>query len=299
MREFFKTKRFKIFLAVLAALLVLIVCSATIGSSNGGFVSVVISPVQKLSSWVTNKTTNFLSNIANSGKNADENKKLREQVASLREQLIDYDDTKNENEQLKEMMGLKKANKDYEYAPASVIGRDADDRYGAFQIDKGSLDGVKLHDPVITRDGLVGYISKISPTSARVSTILGTDINVGAYGVYSGETGVVTGNTALAEKGQCKLKYLRRESSMAKSELVVTTGLSGIFPKGLVIGTVEKIIPEPQGTSVYAVVEPAAQITDVQSVFVITSFTGQGEDADKNDDSVSSGDTSSGGVSSK
>lgn len=284
MREFFKTKRFKIFLGVLAALLVLIICSATIGSTSSGVLSVVLSPVQKLSSWITNSATGFFSNIANSGKNASENEQLKEQIASLREQLIDYDNTKTENEQLKEMLGLKNDNKDYDYAAASVIGRDSDDRYGSFQIDKGSLNGVELYDPVITRDGLVGYVSKLSPTTARVSTILGTDINVGAYGLYSGETGVVTGDASLAAKGQCKLKYLLRDSAMAKSELVATTGLSGIFPKGLVIGTVQEVVPEAGGTSVYAVIEPAAQITDIQSVFVITDFTGQGIDSDDVDE---------------
>ncbi len=297
MREFFKTKRFKIFLGVLAALLVLIICSATIGSTSSGFLSVVVSPVQKLSSWITNSATGFFSNIANSGKNASENEQLKEEIASLREQLIDYDDTLTENEQLKEMLGLKSENDDYDYLAASVIGRDSDDRYGSFQIDKGSLNGVELYDPVITRDGLVGYVSKLSPTTARVSTILGTDINVGAYGLYSGETGVVTGDTPLAVKGQCKMKYLLRDSAMAKSELVATTGLSGIFPKGLVIGTVQELVPESGGTSVYAVIEPAAQITDLQSVFIITDFTGQGTDSDEDentDDSSSSEGTSSG-----
>ena len=298
MREFFKTKRFKIFLVALAALLVLIICSATVGSNSSGVLGVVISPVQKLSSWITNSATTFFGNIANSGKNASENEKLKEEMASLREQLIDYDDTKTENEQLKEILGLKKEHKDYDYAAASVIGRDADDRYGSFQIDKGSLDGVELYDPVITRDGLVGYVSKIGPTTSRVATILSTDINVGAYGLYSGETGVVTGDTALASKGQCKLKYLLRDSAMAKSELVATTGLSGIFPKGLVIGTVQELVPESGGASVYAVIEPAAQIVDVQNVFVITDFKGQGADSDDENNKKSSSSSASDNVSS-
>lgn len=278
MREFFKTKRFKIVIGILVALLVLMIVSASVGNKSGSFLSVIVSPAQKLSTWISNGATGFFSNIANSGKNAKENDELKKQVTSLREQLVDFYEIKDENQQLKEMMGLKETHKDFEYEAAMVIGRDANDRYGSFQIDKGSLSGVALYDPVITRDGLVGYISKVNPTSARVATILSSDINVGASGLYSGETGVVTGEPSFAEKGQCKLKYLLRDSAIAKSELVVTTGLSGIFPKGLIIGTVEKVKPEAGGTSVYAVIEPSVQISEVKNVFVIKSFTGQGGD---------------------
>lgn len=290
MRDFFKTTRFKIIIGVLSALVVVMIISAAVGGNGSGVLNVVVSPFQRLSTWITNATTDLFTDVANSGKNAEENKKLKEEIASLREQLVDYHSTKDENEQLKEMMGLKNANSNYQYEAATVIGRDADDRYGSFQIDKGSLNGIQLHDPIITRDGLVGYISEVGLTSSRVATILSTDINVGACGVYSGETGVVTGEPLYAEKGQCKLKYLLRESAIAKSELITTTGLSGIFPKGLVIGTVEKLIPESGGTSVCAIIEPSVQIEEVKNVFVITEFTGKGDD--EATDSTSSEDKS-------
>ena len=282
--------------------MLLMIYAAAMDTKSGNIITIVTSPVQKLSAWISGSATDFFSNIVNSGKNAKENDELREEVTELREQLIDYEDIKDENEQLKEMLGIKDQNKDYDLEAASVIGRDPDDRYGSFQIDKGSVNGVELYDPVINRDGLIGYIGEISLTSSKVITLLSPDINVGAYGLNSGETGVVTGDNALSQKGFCKLRYLLKESNVAKGELVVSSGYSGVFPKGLIIGTVEELKPESGGVSVYAEVKPAAQIETLKQAFVLKDFKVKGEEqpdkkSDKNND-VSSGAASSDAVSS-
>ena len=298
MREFLHSKRFKILLAVFAVLVgFMLYAASTEGSATlpGKILSAITAPLQKLSSSISGTATGFLGNFTNAGKTAEENKKLREEIAKLREELVDFETYKAENKQLNEMIGLKEANEDFEMANASVIARDPADRFSSFQIDKGSIHGVSFHDPVISSDGLVGYVTQVNATSSRVTTILSPEINVGAYGVHSNDTGVLTGDAALSQKGYCKLQYLLRETGIAKGDTIVTTGVSGIFPKGLVIGTVEEVKPESHGASVYAVVNPAADIENLKDVFIITDFLGQGGDAAD----TTSGNGSSGGNSSK
>lgn len=307
MREFLHSKRFKILLALVAVLLGFMLYAASTQDSStvpGKILSAITAPLQKLSSTISGAATGFLGEFMNAGENAKENEELRAQIADLREELVDFERYKTENEQLKEMIGLKEANEDFEMTNASVIARDPSDRFGSFQIDKGSIHGVSFHDPVISSDGLIGYISEVNATTARVTTILSPELNVGAYSVHTNETGVVTGDAALSQEGHCKLEYLLRETAIAKGDLIVTTGVSGIFPQDLVIGTVEDVQPESSGASVYAVINPAVDISNIKDVFVITDFLGQGGDEAGNtssgqDTSSQAGATSSGGASSQ
>jgi rod shape-determining protein MreC len=250
---------------------------------------VITTPFQKLSSSISGAATGFFDKFVNADAYFNENKKLREDITKLRKELVDYDKIKDENDQLKEIAGIKEIHDDFVLESASVSGRDPNDRYGSFMIDKGKLHGISARDPVMTSDGLVGYIEEVGATFSRVTTILSPEINVGSYEVRSKDTGVITGDISLAEKGLCKLAYLpTRESSITKGGMVVTSGLSGIFPRGIIVGIVQEVKPETHGISIYATISPAARITDTKNVFVIKNFLG------KNSDDQKSGSSSKG-----
>ena len=86
------------------------------------------------------------------------------------------------------------------------------------------------------------------------------------------EIGLAEGESLLAQDNRLKMSYLPRETLAAANDLVVTTGLGGVFPSGLIVGTVEDVIPESSGKSMYAVVRPAADVRDITSVFIITNY---------------------------
>ena len=86
------------------------------------------------------------------------------------------------------------------------------------------------------------------------------------------DIGLAEGESLLAQDARLKMSYLARESQIAVGDLVVTTGLGGIFPAGLVVGTVEDVLPETSGKSMYAVITPAADVRTVTSVFIITDY---------------------------
>src|SRR5699024_7063811 len=121
--------------------------------------SYVVYPIQRAAAAVSDGISEFLSVFLDARANYEENIALKEQIAEYRKMLVDYEDTKTENERLKEITGLKELNEDVEFQPAGVIARDPDDRFGSFTIDIGTLHGISVRDPVVTGAGLIGYIS--------------------------------------------------------------------------------------------------------------------------------------------
>lgn len=102
-----------------------------------------------------------------SGEILEENERLKEENRRLTQRQLEFDKYKLENEQLKEYLDIKEKNPDFDFETAFVIGRDPNDRFYAFTIDKGSLDGISLHDPVITEDGLVGMVVEVGRPMPR------------------------------------------------------------------------------------------------------------------------------------
>ncbi|HIV18764.1 MAG TPA: rod shape-determining protein MreC [Candidatus Merdivicinus intestinigallinarum] len=292
MREFFKSLRFKIILAVVAVILGGMLYAATTGglaTLPEQILSYVVYPVQRAAAAVSDSITGFFSVFVDARENYEENQRLKEENAELRRQLVDYEDTKTENERLKEITGLKELNPDIEFQPAGVIARDPEDRFGAFTIDIGYLHGISVRDPVVTGEGLVGYVSKVGPTYAVVTTILSPDCNVGAMEISTKDTGNITGTVELAAEGCTKLELLPRDTLVEEGGTVVTAGTSGLFPKNIVIGTVEKVELETSGITSYAVIRPVSEIDEIKNVFVLTDFLGKGSSETEGGESSDAG----------
>lgn len=237
--------------------------------------SMIIVPAQRFSAGVADNASSFFNRFLNASQTYEQNKLLQDEINGLRKQLVDYDKIKHENEQFREIIGMKEKRPDILFETASVIARDPTDRFFSFQIDKGSLDGIAYLDPVMTADGLVGYVSEVGLISSKVVTILDVTVNVGAYCSATRDIGIVTGAVDLAADGKCQIEYLPRDSGIVEGNIVLTSG-GTIFPKDLIIGSIEEVKLGSHGISVVATVRPTAQIRTVKDVFVITSFEGQG-----------------------
>lgn len=278
MKGFFATKKFKVLLGI-AVLLCAFMIRAAYTDGVATFAQQVMGavayPFQKASSAISDTVTGWLQNLASKQLLQEENEALQQEIRALQDQLVDYESMKNENQLYKKYLEIKDQNTDFEFQPAMVIGRDAGSQFQSFIIDKGSLQGVKKRDPVITADGLVGMIEEVGLTYSRVITIYDAGLNVGAFVSRTRDTGIAVGTVELAMAGQCKMSYLARDSGAAIGDLVLTSGGS-VYPKGLRIGTILDIRPEDHGISLYAVIQPFADIAHLKDVFVITSFEGQG-----------------------
>ncbi len=278
MNRFFKSAAFRIFAAVLAALLagsVMSVASRSGSSTVTKFTSMVFGPASKFAGAVVAEIKGIPVSFRSSSYLKRENDRLQNQVDELREQLVDYEQMIHEVEFYREFLELKEEHEDYEFVQASVIGRDAADRFGTLTLSKGSAAGVKVNDPVIYGRYLVGVVTAVTPTGCTVNTLLNPNLNVSAYESRSAEVSYVSTTVELSADGNCRMEGLSPETAVATGGLVCTAGVSGIYPKDLIIGTVTDVVDATSDISAWAIVEPGVDYSQLTDVLIITSFSGQ------------------------
>ncbi len=278
MKEFFKTKKFKILVAVTAVIIGVMIYTLTKGgyaSESSSFFDKLFEPVKKLSTNISNKVSSSLDMLVNAEKYYQENQQLKEQLNELYNEIIDYDSLKKENQELRVMLDLKEQYEDFTFSPpCEIIARQTNDPYATFVIDKGSDDGIKPYDPVVTSDGLVGVCYDVSTSTSKVRTLYSPKTAVGVYSVRKKVTGIIEGDVELAQKGLCRMNYIDKTADIKVGDIIITSG-SQNFPASQLVGTVKETGMEDSGLSMYAVIEPAVKPTAITNVFVITSFKGQ------------------------
>ncbi len=275
MKDFFKSLGFK----VLAAVALLLVGVMIYAASTGGLANIpatitgaIVSPLQSLGASISNGFSSFLGIFTDSGELQKEIDALQEENNQLRQQQVELDELRRENEDLRKYLGVKEENPDYEFVPAKIIAQDPSDPAYNFSIGKGSLDGIHRDDPVITPEGLVGVVYEVYPNWAKVRTILDPNVAVSAIVSRTSDTCITGGTLPLAREGLTRLNMLPRETGATVGDYIVTAGKGGIYPPGLRIGKITEIKPDSDGLTVYATIEPFADIRNLSSVFVITNF---------------------------
>lgn len=279
MRFFFRSRQFKIIAATAVLLLVISAVCVFTGkrmAPQADIMGTLTAPFRSAATRVTAAVTDFFTAYSRSESLALENAELKSEAAELKEKLAEYEQAVAENEFYREYLDLKDDHPDFEFTPATLISRDREDPYMGFVINKGSVNGIAAHDPVITEDGLVGYIGEVGLTSSKVVTVLSAELTAGALDNRTNDSGIVSGTVELAKKGQTKFSNLSRNCGIAVGDYAVTSG-EGIFPAGLLIGTIQSIGSDKYNTSIYAEVLPFADIENIKNVMVITAFDGQGD----------------------
>ncbi len=230
-------------------------------------------PFQKATSSIGNKIDAWTDRSLNIDSIIEENEQLKKELAIMRSRQIEYDRIALENKEYKELLKITDDIQQFDTLGASVIGRDGMDKFYSFTIDKGTKHGVEVNDAVISADGLVGMVVETGSNFAKVSTILSPAVNVGCIAGGERDVGISSGSYDLSRGEMCVMNYLPKDTKVKAGDIVSTTGYGTVFPKDLIIGTVESVDIEDSGNSKYATVKPAADIDDVKIVFVITDFT--------------------------
>ena len=276
MKDFFDTWKFKI-LVIVAVFLVGIMAYA---GANGRLtaapqelLSVVLTPLQKVTSALSGGAASVWEKYTSIDDVMDRNEQLEAENAELRQQMVDYDRIKAENDAYKALARIQDTNSEASYVSAFVIGRDPLDEFGGFTLDQGSTDGVAVNDAIISVRGyLLGVVVEVDATSCKVMTILHPSFNAAGVISRTRENGIITGSADYAADGQCVLTNLDRATEARKGDQVITTGLGGVFPANLLVGTVQEVVPEQSGKSSSAVILPGADPRTVKHVFIVTEY---------------------------
>ena len=276
MKDFFDTWKFKI-LVIVAVFLVGIMAYA---GANGRLtaapqelLSVVLTPLQKVTSALSGGAASVWEKYTSIDDVMDRNEQLEAENAELRQQMVDYDRIKAENDAYKALARIQDTNSEASYVSAFVIGRDPLDEFGGFTLDQGSTDGVAVNDAIISDRGyLLGVVVEVDATSCKVMTILHPSFNAAGVISRTRENGIITGSADYAADGQCVLTNLDRATEARKGDQVITTGLGGVFPANLLVCTVQEVVPEQSGMSSSAVILPGADPRTVKHVFIVTEY---------------------------
>ena len=193
-----------------------------------------------------------------------ENRELKNKVEFLKSLNNQYVEAVQANKRLRKLLAFQERI-DEPTLSSEIIGKDSTNWYKSILLDKGSLDGVTINMPVVTYNGVVGKIHEVTNHTARVLLINDVNSSIAVLIQRNRAEGILagSGNTC------CTIKYLRRDVEIRKGDRVITSGMGGIFPKGLMVGTVSKIQKPTYGLFQYADVIPEANIADLEEVFII------------------------------
>ena len=194
----------------------------------------------------------------------EENGELREKAQQLTDEVNRLRERAAEFDLQRTQLALP-ARPPYRELAANVIARDASLWFRRLTIDRGALDGVKLNMPVAMAGGVVGRVVSVGPNWAMVQVITDRQAGVGAMLQTSRAMGEVRG----LDSALCEIKNISSSENVQEGESIVTTGLDRIYPKGLLVGTVERIEEDPNAPWHRIIIKPAAPIDRVEHVLVL------------------------------
>ena len=270
MKAFFKKSGIIVGGALAAVLIILLIASAFGGGTHS--LRDILVPLDRLVDAGMDKLEHIYGYMYKYDQLVAENAELKSRIAEMEEEVRRSVSSNEENAMLKKLLGLAEDNEDYAFAQASLVSWTASSWSSSFTISKGSRAGIEEGDCVITEDGfLVGQVVSVSRGSATVQTILDSASGVGAV-TDQGVIAVAEGDYSLMNEGRLRLAYIEDAALVVSGDKVMTSGKGGIYPSGLVIGTIESVALDPSGLSASAVIVPDADIAALTELFIITDY---------------------------
>lgn len=228
--------------------------------------SKIVMPIQSGFTFIKNKLNGNKSYFADLENLKKENAELREINSNLEENLRQLEMIQSENKTLKEYMHLTEQYKDYTTVPAYIINKDTSNYSKIFVINAGKNSGIEKDMTVIAAEGLVGYVISVTDTTAKVQTIIDSSNVVSSTIENSGDNVICRG---MLENRKLKATYISTTTTLNQGEKLYTSGMGGIYPKGIYIGTIKEIIETKNITDRYFITETAVDFENLETVLVI------------------------------
>lgn len=261
-------------LLVIAVILVIVIALSSNPASPIHFiykaVSVPLQPVQKFFAGTSGRVSDSFHYFFNYDEVQARIRQLEEDSVQLEkyknnEELEYY---KQQYEELKSLLDLANENVEYNHIAATVIANDTDNWYNLFVIDKGSNSGIQQYDCVVTSTGLVGKVISVSPTSAKVMSVVNEESTLMGRLSKTKDIVRVRGVDSRLSGITCKVDRIDEMTDIAVGDLIETAETGGIYPRGIEVGKIKEIVQE--GTNRYAIIEPSANIRTLDIVMVMS-----------------------------
>ena len=198
----------------------------------------------------------------------ERNAELLEENNRLKEQVKELGIIKAENATLRAYNNMREQYTEYRTVPAYIINKDVSNLSNTMVINIGTDDGVGVNMPVITTEGLVGYIISVTNKTAKVNPIIDASGNTSVQISSSRESVIAKG--ILGNNNTLKLVYIPTDADLVIGDVIETSGIGGIYPKGILVGKITEVIETKNITERYAMVETAVDFSKLETVLVIT-----------------------------
>ncbi len=276
-----KFVRSKFFIITLCVAVVLVLVPAVLAAfDHTELVRSGLKSAAKPFTWVASRAADalagFTSVFTDYDKLAAENKALRAELDAIVDMEQDNAVLREENKWLRDFLDIKLSSPEFELADATVIAHEAGNFSTVLTLNRGKVHGIKRNMPVISAEGVIGYVSEVGLDWCSVTTLIESSSRVGAYTDRTGTIGTVEGDVTLRTEGKCLVSY-DTGADIAAGDRVYTSGTGSIYPDGLLIGTIIEIRADEATRKIIATVEPSVDFTALESlggVMIIRGYQG-------------------------
>lgn len=272
MQSFFRNKFFIVIMLSILFFAFILVSINPDSKINilGNSISIPASPIQGVLTGALNKVSNSFQFVGHMYQIDAENKKLKMEIEKLKTENRELNKFKNDNVEFKKVLNFKDKLKNYKFQGANIIAKDVGNWFSVFTIDLGSKDNLKIDDPVISSNGLVGRILSVGLNSSKVLCIIDTDSSVAALITKTRDDVIIKGDLSLKANGYCRMELIPQDADIKYGDTIETSGLGGIFPKGIKIGEIFEMRSTDNGMSRYAIIKTGVDFRRLENVVVLT-----------------------------
>lgn len=227
----------------------------------------VVSPFIKVTAATIHGVTSIWQDYVDLRTLREENKRLQFEASTLKRRLDQLQEQALETQRLQRLLAMRDSSQ-AEFLTARVVGKDATNWFKTILLDCGSMEGVRRNQPVLAPNGLVGRVVEVTPTSARVQLFTDPVSAVGGLIQRTRVTGIVSGNLGAG----ARVRYLPLMGDVVVGEEVVTSGMGGVFPKGIPIGRIATVERKSGVLFQEATLTPAVDLSRLEEVLILKTL---------------------------
>ncbi len=263
-------------ITVIAVIVLIALIIATSGddrlSMPESVVGSAVTPVADAAAGATNSAAGFFARIFRTTDTDRELTAALERIAALEGSVATMNELQKENERYKELLNFKDSMPEVEMAAARVTGKNPGVWFDMFTINAGRAQNIAAGMPVLTAKGLVGYVLEVGALWSKVISVVDPECSVPAIVERTRDDVMIRGTLSTGEESAlCQMYNLRFENDLVPGDRVLTSGLGGGFPKGILIGEIIEVNRAKDETNSNATIRPAVDFAQIEEVLIITS----------------------------